>query len=666
MKPLILFFLFFFFLTSFVSAFDCSYFADQTECLVLNDYNESLIANLVYTNYSFPNHDFISQYNNPIIVTSAPLDTPVYSSGNLENVWFTFLYASPSIIYQDELLVDSSFFLRSEFDYDYVIPKSYTNNKKREGRTCKITYSLYRQSSNVKIYANDNYLSSQKNNNFLISKPTTFRGVFTASVTIKERYYEWDYYDESWHCKYEETEYDTDTLTAEDTISLIPYDKPPAPAFTVNHIYLQNFIGEINNTNNNLLVSFDNSHYKESFFEFGAVFSKEPYYFLTLEAKNATSKEYRNLFINNNTVTVKNNETCELTYNNFFDIETKECNYDLKPLSSEAFQKEKFSNNWNFLLYLAVFVFILWIIYQAIRKSWGKAFIPIIILITIIPGVSAEECGLTNLATCIPEKIYNFFINLLNAPLQPLLGFIQNLLTTPPSIELFKGVWVIMVYCISFFYGLLFMYAGFQFLFSGHNVLKREIAKQWLKNTVIMIVLIQASFYLYELALELGAILSSSVLSLVDPNFFLLTADNLVNIGLEFLFVTFYAITLVITLLLLLIRYLIVSFGVIFVPIGIFCYFVPPLKSYGKLILHLLGSFIFITFIYSLIILGCSLIAELPIFENVKIMIMISCFSIINLLFIIITIKAIFKAIFSGGNGGGEIAQVVKYMGMMV
>jgi len=33
-----------------------------------------------------------------------------------------------------------------------------------------------------------------------------------------------------------------------------------------------------------------------------------------------------------------------------------------------------------------------------------------------------EECGLLNLASCIPQKIHEFFVGVINAPIQPLLG----------------------------------------------------------------------------------------------------------------------------------------------------------------------------------------------------------------------------------------------------
>lgn len=163
-----------------------------------------------------------------------------------------------------------------------------------------------------------------------------------------------------------------------------------------------------------------------------------------------------------------------------------------------------------------------------------KLKIAVLSFLSLIPAVIGDEeesCDLTNLASCIPQKIYDFFINLLNTPLQPLLQFIRNLMENPPSIDAFYGVWAIMVYCVSLFYGILFIYSGFQFLVSGHNALRRAMAKEWLKNTVIMIVLIQASFYLYGAILELSSILTTAVLSKVNKYFFMLTADNLMNIG---------------------------------------------------------------------------------------------------------------------------------------
>jgi hypothetical protein len=280
-----------------------------------------------------------------------------------------------------------------------------------------------------------------------------------------------------------------------------------------------------------------------------------------------------------------------------------------------------------------------------------------------IPLVFATECGLSNLATCIPEKFNEYFVNMLNAPIQPLLDFIRSLMETSPSIELFYSLWVIILYCISMFYGFLFLYAGLQFLVSGHDIVKREQAKQWLKNTVLMIVCIQASFYLYGLLLDLASVSTSAILSMINEEFFLLTIDSLINFGLELIFLTFYVLTLLFTILFLLIRYLIVCFGVVFIPIGIFCFFIPPLKSYGKLILNLVLLFIFIIFIDAILILGSSMLVNLAMFENFKIMIMISCFSLVNLSYIILIWHVISKS--GAGEAGGKIAGAVKYIAML-
>ncbi|MFH1364403.1 MAG: hypothetical protein ABIH52_01980, partial [Candidatus Aenigmatarchaeota archaeon] len=92
--------------------------------------------------------------------------------------------------------------------------------------------------------------------------------------------------------------------------------------------------------------------------------------------------------------------------------------------------------------------------------------------------------------------------------------------------------------------------------------------------------------------------------------------------------------------------------------------FIPPLRGYGKLILNTLGMFIFITFLDGMIILACSLMVELPFFENVKMLVMIACFNIINLLFFMLLWHVIFKSSIS--DSGEKVAQAVKYIAMFV
>ena len=272
------------------------------------------------------------------------------------------------------------------------------------------------------------------------------------------------------------------------------------------------------------------------------------------------------------------------------------------------------------------------------------------------------DCGLLNLASCIPEKLYGFFISVLNAPLKPLLGFIKSLLTEPVNIEVLVPIWAIILYVLSIFYGLLLLYAGMNFMFSGHNEIKRAKSKEWFQNVFLMILFTQMSFFLYGMILDVSSLLTAGMMNLVNEEFFLLTADNIVNIGLQFFFALFYVLTLLLTMLILMIRYLTIAIGVVLFPIGIFLYFIPPVQDYGKLILNYLGVCIFIGFFDSVIFLVASQLIQIQLFENMKIMVMIGTFSMANLLMLYLLFFSIIKsALKTTASVAKPIVSVAKY-----
>lgn len=269
----------------------------------------------------------------------------------------------------------------------------------------------------------------------------------------------------------------------------------------------------------------------------------------------------------------------------------------------------------------------------------------------------AEDCGITNLASCIPEKIFEFFLGILNAPLQPLLTWIHDLLTQPVSIDLFSSVWSIIVYILSLFYGLLLLFIGFKFLFAGYSPEQRENAKRNLANILIMVVLVQASFFLYSLILEVASGLTTAVFNLINPDFFLLTIDNLPNTALQFILVLPYIISLLTTLILLVLRYILVSAGVVLFAVAIFCYFIEPLQHYGQLILNGLLVIIAIPFFYSIIFLTSSKLLDIALFQNMKIVLMIGTFTLVNLLTLFLTGFAIIN---SALKVAGPVMKIIK------
>lgn len=272
------------------------------------------------------------------------------------------------------------------------------------------------------------------------------------------------------------------------------------------------------------------------------------------------------------------------------------------------------------------------------------------------------NCSISNFWNCIPQLMFDFIMNVINSPIIPLLDLIKKLLITPVEISLFASLWAIMLYVISLFYGLLMVYSGFNFIISGYDAEKRIKAKTWFRNIFIMIVLVQASYFLYGLTVDLGSLLTEGIFGLIDNSFFYITADNIVNIGLQFFFGLFYVLILLFTVLLLSLRYIIVASGVVLVPIGIFCYYIPPLQSYGRLILNFLGICIFVAFFDAIIFLVCSRLLDISLFQNFKILVMICAFLLSDLLmFYLMFFSAIKSALKVGGQTAGVITSTAKY-----
>lgn len=271
-------------------------------------------------------------------------------------------------------------------------------------------------------------------------------------------------------------------------------------------------------------------------------------------------------------------------------------------------------------------------------------------------------CDITDLPECLPEVFFQFILDLINTPIEVLLDFTKDLLTEPVNLTLFIGLWAIIIYIISLFYGLFFLFSGFNFIVSGYDSNKRENAKSWMANTILMILFVQASYFLYDLTIDMSSKLSDGVLSLIDNNFFILNND-FSSLGLNLVFLITYLLVMLVTVILLGLRYLIVSIGVVFLPIGIFLYFIPPLQSYGKMIINVLLVVVFIPFIDAIVLLGSSMLVELSLFEDFNIIAASIGFLTVDLLMIFLIAFAMIKAAVSVVNTdvGKTARKAVKY-----
>jgi len=179
-------------------------------------------------------------------------------------------------------------------------------------------------------------------------------------------------------------------------------------------------------------------------------------------------------------------------------------------------------------------------------------------------------CSITNIGECIVEFLFDFLIDMINGALQPFLNLVHKFLTEPVSIKVFAEPWSIIVYILSMFYGILLVYIGIRFITAGESPEHREKAKSSLRNIIIMMILIQASFLLYDLILGISASLTKAIIGMINTDFFIITLENYSNFGFELILSIIYLFFLIITLIILLLRYICVSAGLLFFTIGIF------------------------------------------------------------------------------------------------
>jgi hypothetical protein len=244
---------------------------------------------------------------------------------------------------------------------------------------------------------------------------------------------------------------------------------------------------------------------------------------------------------------------------------------------------------------------------------------------------------------------------LLNLPAQSILRFIQKLITEEVSMDVFGETWAVINYVLSTLYVLLLLYAGIKFMTSGHDLLKKEKARELIKNVILLIVSVQASFYIYGIVVFFGSALTKGMFNLVNTSFF--SPDLSMD---YFLYLAPYYLMIILTSLLLIIRYAIVCIGVIIFPLALFCYFIEPLKQYGEMIINFLLVNIFMGFLVSIIILTFSKISALSLFDDFQMLLLTACFLLINISIIYFSYFALIKSAF---NTGSKIAvTVAKYL----
>jgi len=211
--------------------------------------------------------------------------------------------------------------------------------------------------------------------------------------------------------------------------------------------------------------------------------------------------------------------------------------------------------------------------------------------------------AITNLPADIAASIMEVFRQALIGFIQPLLETAKALMTINIDPFAFQGLWQTIVTIISAFYLLLFLVVGLKFLFGCYDAVHRKEAKEWFKNAIILVVAVNASLLLYSLLLNLGSAVAMTLWSNEFEGLFLIE-----NLGaLDVIWAGIFAMSLFLALATLVIRQLFLILGVALFPIGIFLYFIPPVKTYGSVLLNLIGVAVFIQVLDVIILVAMQL-----------------------------------------------------------
>lgn len=219
-------------------------------------------------------------------------------------------------------------------------------------------------------------------------------------------------------------------------------------------------------------------------------------------------------------------------------------------------------------------------------------------LIFAASSVSADLIG--DLGKTLTDAVYTPIYNSIYSLLNELMNLVVDILIWNPPLDSAYNSWNIVRAAITSVYVGVLTYAGLKLMagtLMGED--ERSTLKRWVGGTVVSILVVNMSYVLYSWIIQLNVGLAAMVYR--PPNF-----EGFVAASAAFLVLlgAHSGIVLVVILLLIL-RALIVLVGVVVFPIGLFLYYFPPTRRFGKFINTILIANIFIQFFEVLCLRVC-------------------------------------------------------------
>ena len=330
----------------FISAFDCNSMPHDIidtciqiqESDLIDEEKNALISNLDYNGKSFPDHEHVYQRNTNLLISDAPLEVEKQNSEYIKDAWLSIFSIMPSVLYNKSLYVPENIEVLSGFNYKIEIPQDYYSKHypSTDKGDCKRIYTLIKNTSEARIYINNNYQDSGRLVPAAIDSDSEIKVEYDISVSVKIDHYKWRSYccrrsssgrciKYCHYCKYRNSETIKDSIHITNSLNVKYYDNKLFADIEVIDSYSSTKKIAINYSNSARL-DFQDSSYEFNQYAYDIAYSKEPYYAYTLRAEDYDQESMSNMLKDGNSMLVKNTDGCRIRAFDFFKTIEKACN----------------------------------------------------------------------------------------------------------------------------------------------------------------------------------------------------------------------------------------------------------------------------------------------------------------------------------------------------
>jgi len=327
MKSYFFLFLIIFFLPL-VNALDCNDTSNAKICQEIQDSKLTadektyLLEDIISEDKLSPDLLLIKDWNSKLKTDVKPYETKTQNNGYIKDAWVEILAITPSVLVNNQLMIDTQGEVKIGYDYNVEIPSSTASGD------CKTERSIDKNTATATTYLNNDKLG--EGHTILFSTNTDhvqFITDYVISLITKIKHYQWEkvYYYKygkkkySWSCTYASTEYKTDSVTVSRKKTVNVYKPTLTANFQLKGNYWETKKADF--TFSDAVITelrFKDSSYAKYNYVFSETELLQPVNVLQLKADKKTIEKQQNLIYSHNDITIADTEGCQIIQYSFF------------------------------------------------------------------------------------------------------------------------------------------------------------------------------------------------------------------------------------------------------------------------------------------------------------------------------------------------------------